>query len=357
MKIIGLFLAITLAALAAGCSDKPVSTNSVDNQSLTARPIPPEVQELIDQNALNVTALAGDQSARSLGYNTPADNAQYDAYIVTFIWGSLLNVSNQSTILPITDWSGSLTAHAGGRITTTKTIAFESGQDYLLPVSTPGVVAWVSWTGAEFDGISSIVLLNRNSPAANATAITFATAPFTLRLTAPQMAYFAAYYQISNTSGIAVFSQKIPISSVCPSGIMAGHWIKSDVGGTSGSFSGLWMEQNGDTSGVFSGAFWTDSDGSRHFSGNVSGVFTDQIIAYLDGTWYYDDPRLCPMCGAGFGKFKGFFRYPDHNANDGVIKGEFGSLTLPPDQLDMPLSGVWAKFCYWTTPTADAAGQ
>jgi len=344
MKIIGLFLAIAVVIMLGGCSEEPVSTIPVESFDVSARVIPPDVQRLFDQYALDMNAQSNGEQSRSIEFNADVNNSPCDAYVVTFIWVSLLNVAAPAA-LPVTDWSGSLTVNADGKISVTKPIAFEAGQDYLLPVISPKVAAWVSLTSGDFDGVSFIIYLRRATPAASATAITFATAPFTLRLTAKQMAWYAAYYQISNTSGIAVLSQKLPPIIICPSGLMVGQWVKANVTGDHGTFNGLWMKSNGDTTGVFSGTFWTENDGRRLFSGNVSGVITTQIIAYLEGKWYYEDPRMCPLCGAGFGRFSGHFRYPGHNYDDGVLVGEFGSLTLPPDQLGLPLTGAWTVLC------------
>lgn len=357
MKIIGLFLAIAVVIMLAGCSEKPVSTIPAESFDVSARVIPPDVQRLFDQYALDMNAQSNGEPSRSTGFNADVNNSPHDAYMVTFIWGSLHNVATPSATHPLTDWSGSLTVNADGKISVTKPIAFEAGQDYLLPVISPKVAAWVSWTSGDFDGVSFIIHLRRATPSASATAITFATTPFTLRLTAKQMARFAAYYQISNTSGIAVLSHKIPPIISCPSGLMVGHWVKANATGDHGTFNGLWMENNGDTTGVFSGRFWTESDGRRLFSGNVSGVFTDQIIAYLEGKWHYEDPRVCPLCGAGFGRFYGFFRYHDHNRIDGFLEGQFGSLTLPPNQLDLPLTGTWKVNCDRSAPTLRVADQ
>ncbi|MCX6832301.1 MAG: hypothetical protein NT028_09245 [candidate division Zixibacteria bacterium] len=351
MKIIGLLLAIAVVLTLAGCSEKPVSTIPAESFDVSARVIPPDVHRLFDQYALDMNAQSDGEPSRSGGFNADVSNTPYDAYVVTFIWGSLLNVATPAATLPVTDWSGSLTVNADGKINVAKPISFEAGQDFLLATFRydPKVVGWVSLTSGDFDGMSFIILLGRATPAASATAITFATAPFTLRLTANQMAWFAAYYQISNTSGIAVLSQKLPPIITCPSGLMVGHWVKANVTGDRGTFNGLWLKSNGDTTGVFSGMFWTENDGRRLFSGNVSGVVTTQIIAYLNGKWYYEDPRMCPLCGAGFGRFSGYFRYPGHNDNDGILQGQFGSLTLPANQLDLPLTGSWTVLCYRPT--------
>jgi hypothetical protein len=214
-------------------------------------------------------------------------------------------------------------------------------------------VVWVSLTSGDFDGLHFIIRLPKSSPAATPVAITFATTPFTLQMTAKQMVWFSAYYQISNTSGIAIHSQQINTQA---HGLMEGHWIKATIAGDSGSFNGLWLDQSGNPTGVFSGIFWTQNDGQRLFSGNVSGNPTAQIIAYIHGSWYYDDPRDCALCGSGHGKFSGYFKYASSVADVGIIGGEFGDLSLPPNQLDLPLSGFWTVVDRWAVSTSANEG-
>ena len=92
------------------------------------------------------------------------------------------------------------------------------------------------------------------------------------------------------------------------------------------------------------GRYWVTEDGHRVLEGSVSGLHTDQVIAELKGTWGYDDPRMCPMCGMGHGFFHGKFEML-HNGAVGVFGGEFGNWALPPDDLVMPFKGVWKLNC------------
>ena len=353
MKNLVVLVALAVVCLLSGCgSDKATVPLAGDNAQVSAREVPAEVQRLLDQIGVTNSGILPEEF-KSSGIPTPSNtDALYDTYNVTFIWGSLLNATTPSNTLPLVDWSGDLTVSQYGVISATKTIAFEAGQDYLLPVSTPAMSAWVSKTSGDFDGLNFIIRFPKVTPASTEGTITFATTPFDLQLTENQLKWFSAYYQISNTAGIVVHSQLIPPADTLERGLMTGHWIKANVSGDSGTFNGLWLDENNSPAGYFSGIFWTQNDGRRLFSGSVSGYLTDQVIAYLHGTWYYDDPRLCPICGSGHGRYTGFFRYVSENADAGMIGGEFGSLSLPPEQLDLPLSGFWAEMRY---PCASAA--
>ncbi|MBD3217862.1 MAG: hypothetical protein GF310_06245, partial [candidate division Zixibacteria bacterium] len=141
-----------------------------------------------------------------------------------------------------------------------------------------------------------------------------------------------------NTSGVNDGSVNPPWSNTCDYGTMSGDWIRSNLSGYEGTFNGLWFEHDGDTIGYFHGTFWTTNDNQRLFSGELSGYITDQVIARLYGSWYYDDPRLCPVCGTGHGQFSGVIDYLD-NSGFGMMKGFFGDYSQDPIIDTLPLSG------------------
>ncbi|MBU0982751.1 MAG: hypothetical protein KKA42_02705 [candidate division Zixibacteria bacterium] len=143
-------------------------------------------------------------------------------------------------------------------------------------------------------------------------------------------------------------ASELPPANPCDAGSLDGFWVRDDISGNSGYLSGLWLDTDGDTTGVFSGSFSTAENGFRYFYGNVSGVLTTQIIATVFGVFYYDDPSLCPVCGAGHGGFKGFF-IRDNEAGVGVMQGEFG-WGLSPEDNNLPLTGTWTWYC----PPVDA---
>jgi hypothetical protein len=141
----------------------------------------------------------------------------------------------------------------------------------------------------------------------------------------------------------------------CEEGTMVGDWIRDDIGGETGTFYGTWYDQSGEPTGLFNGQFWTISNGVRLFYGSVSGYITDQVIAEMFGSWFYDDPRMCPMCGTGHGQFRGiFFRLAEPHSGIGLLKGEFG---YADDVMNdtLPLTGSWKWYCNfmpWHTSNA-----
>ncbi len=148
------------------------------------------------------------------------------------------------------------------------------------------------------------------------------------------------------SNGVAIFARQLH-PHVCNEGLMTGEWLKDNLAGYSGSLSGVWMNEAGDSVGYFAGTFDSDSSGWRSFHGTVSGLLTTQVIAEFNGTWYYDDPRMCPICGSGHGQYTGTYRYLD-GSSSGRIQGTFG---YPSDDWDnhLPLHGTWEQFCPWVS--------
>jgi hypothetical protein len=65
----------------------------------------------------------------------------------------------------------------------------------------------------------------------------------------------------------------------------------------------------------------------------------------MEGYWFYDDMRMCPMCGEGHGVFYGTFEDQMGSNRAGTIFGEFGDYSLPPDDIEMPYRGFWQYNC------------
>jgi len=137
-----------------------------------------------------------------------------------------------------------------------------------------------------------------------------------------------------------------PLEYFCNCGKLAGTWTRDNLAGLTGSLDGFWITRTGDTIGHFGGTFWRTTDGIGKFSGEISGYVTDEVWGDFDGNWVYDDYRMCPLCGSSHGKFQGHFRI--FNSDEmGIIKGEFGDYSLPPDENQLPLSGKWIQYCSW----------
>jgi hypothetical protein len=135
----------------------------------------------------------------------------------------------------------------------------------------------------------------------------------------------------------------------CPHGFFEGKWVQDTANVDQGHFLGRWTDRTGATTGILSGRFWTTDDGQRLYEGNVSGVVTDQIIALVHGVWYYDDARLCPVCGQGHGVLHGRVKFVESDRH-GVMRGVFGDYELSPFERTLPMKGAWTLRCRDLSP-------
>ncbi|UCD94775.1 MAG: hypothetical protein JSU69_01610, partial [Candidatus Zixiibacteriota bacterium] len=175
----------------------------------------------------------------------------------------------------------------------------------------------------------------------------FETIPITLQFRFHQLVKLDAFYQIPGVGGVAVHARRI-WQNACPGGLIEGRWLKDGSWVTSGRFDGWWMDHTGNRIGYLNGTYWKDNNARiGELRGEVSGLITDEVIAELKGFWYYDDYRLCPMCGAGHGVFYGTFVYLSDNKRGRFI-GEFGDYSFPPNDIEMPMHGIWYFECPWT---------
>jgi hypothetical protein len=341
-KLITILLGITVAVFA-GCSDQPTTPQPPSEAVPQAQSVPADLQRTLSRYTITDDGIAIDPALAAVNssFSPAATDTGYDVYAVTFLWGSLLNVPQPPSVT--TDWSGRMWANAVAIVDVRYTIDFERGEDSLVPVDVPSAAAWVSYTTGDLDGISTLVFLKRGIEYFAQPMLTFETAPFTISFPFERLENLTAYFPVDNMNGVAVMARKIHYNP-CPAGLIRGEWIKGDIAGRRGTFGGIWVDRCGNPVGVMSGRFWTNEDGLGEFSGTLSGIQLTVVIAELNGIWRYDDPRMCPICGAGHGFFRGTFRYLTENTS-GEMMGEFGDLSLPPDQLRMPLIGVWRRHC------------
>ncbi len=339
---------IFLIALA-GCGRQSTSPDGTAGPATASSTMPPEAQKLLDQ-------YVGPDDEPSpnvvLDALNPGENLTgYDVFSVTFIWGDIFGGSSPSVT---TDWSGGLSVEDQGHVRVGYEIDFEPGEDYILPAISVNQVRWVSYTTYDIDGVNFIVYLSPITPSNVPVSILLETGPFTLRLTYDQLFRHSAFYPVDESRGVLVHSHVIWQNS-CPGGTMLGNWVKETNNSSQGYFHGRWLDHTGQPVGYMSGQFWTNNDGSREFSGSVSGIITDQFIAELKGVWAYDDPRLCPMCGDDHGFFYGGFHYIDGSDRRGWLKGVFGDYNLPPDADTLPYYGFWRTQCPYISPNDASA--
>jgi hypothetical protein len=339
LKFIGicaLFLASLFAAYA--CSDSPTDPAKENTE------IPNDVMQIAQDHSMPFAPVAGGISKFTPSntiYDPPFEN--YDLYSVTLLWGSLYNHFNNSTTPPsaLLDWSGHAVINGVAVIDVVYEIDFEAQQDSVIPANNPAQAAWVSQAG-DLDGISMLVYLDRDITYITAPTFSIETGQIELNFQFSELENHAHLYPVSNTQAMVVVAKRI-LSVACPHGTMIGEWIRDDVGGSSGYLHGTWYENANNPAGLFSGQFEISNSGVGTFSGSVSGYVTDEVIYQFHGSWFYDDPRECAICGSGHGRYRGLF-YDFNGHVVGLMKGEFG---YAPDVTDnhLPLTGNWREFC------------
>jgi len=267
-------------------------------------------------------------------------DTSWDIYAVTLLWGHLLNLDAADSCTT-TDWSGSLSINGFSIIAPVKSINFESGQDSILQEEDSAYAAWASAASGDYDGIACLVFLKRGVEYFAAPWLTFATQPITLELDFGRLENLTAFYRVDDINALALRSRRI-WPHQCAEGSLIGNWIKTDNTGDSGYFNGEWLDEHANQSGIFSGYFRTTDNGHRIFEGWISHPILDVIIGHMSGVWYYDDPRDCVLCGTGYGRFKGIFKY-FNEPRVGYIEGEMFEHSI--GSLDMTLKGQWQQFC------------
>jgi hypothetical protein len=130
----------------------------------------------------------------------------------------------------------------------------------------------------------------------------------------------------------------------CRQGQFAGQWVKDAVFSSQGHFESELMSRDTVLIGYMHGNFSGNYDGTREFSGTIFNLNREHVIGRIEGSWYYDDPRMCPMCGEDHGQVRG--RIIGLNGEVvGAIQGQFGY----PEELAgtvLPFRGIWRHLCH-----------
>ena len=345
MKKVFLPFAAMLLLLVIGCSEQK-STTPDSSADLTENPT-------VDPTAAVLESAGTDWSQPELAptFQTQLDSidTSYDAYALVFIWGQCAN--KYDSVRMTTDWSGSLSMNAAGSMRVKRVIRFEPGQDTLYPPTDSQSVSWGSVTTLDVDGLGLVVLVKRGVVYAVAPTISFTTTPFSIEIPVGDLAKLNLYQRIDDHNGIVIFARQLPRRH-CPQGGVLGVWHR-DSTSWNGPFEGIWLRgepfiwplTNAAVKvGKVHGRFFTTDDFQHLFRGRYTdpdGVEVGDVF----GTWFYDDPTMCPMCGAGHARFKGRFTR-DGQGEIGTIEGELGfgfGPTIP--KTDMPLHGRWRVDC------------
>jgi len=336
-----LFVLACLALIGAGCSRQPTRPEPLATVNPDSQPVPDEVQKLLDLEAIDPDLGVLDAQSPTGDWPTLSDTS-YDVYAVTFLWGTFFPPTTE-TPPPPTDWSGKLAINAEGFIGVHDKIDFEPDEDAVIDEDIPNMAAWRSMTSNDFDGLSFLIFVKRGNLYFAAPMLMFETAPINLNFTLDRLEKLDAFFQVAPWSGVAVHARKLRPHH-CPHGVLGGRWIKENDTGSEGHFEGMWIGADGRPIGPLAGRFWTTEDGKHLLEGVVSEGMTAHVIIYLEGTWEYDDHRMCMVCGAGHGKFIGRFKLADGDGG-GKFGGEFGDWSLWPDDANMPFAGRWRADC------------
>ena len=351
-------LSISVAALLLlimGCGEQTTSPSPTDTKSPGTGDTPSEIVGLLESNTPESFEMTSTGEPNWVAWPPYDLIKNSDVYAVTFVWGQLS--PSMLPGMPVTDWSGRLWVNGVAVVQPRRTIHFDPGQDSILTEDDPAMAAWVSQTSVDFDGISFLVFVRRDIVYIMAPTLHFETPPIKLEFGFGQVAKLDSFYVLPQGNALAVHARQI-WPARCPGGFMEGKWIKADNTGSSGRIEGLWLNHCGEPQGYIVGTFWTNSDGTREYSGAVSGYYLTYMIAEFKGRWVYDDPRLCPLpwCGTSHGWFSGRFIYSNGTGLGGVMAGEFGDLLSPAvDPLALQFTGVWQSACPWPTENRGSA--
>lgn len=353
MKKVFLPLAALLFLLATGCSEQKSTTPDTTSEVTETPVINPTT--VVEENA--GTNWSQPELAPTFQAQLDSIDTSYDAYALVCIWGQFAN--KYDSIRITTDWSGSLSMSAAGSMRVRHVIRFEPGQDTLYPPTDSQSVNWKSVTSLDVDGLGLVVLVKRGVVYAVAPTVTFSTTPFSIDIPVDDLAKLNLFHRIDDHNGIVIFARQLPRRH-CPQGGLLGVWHR-DSTSWNGPFEGIWLRGEPFTwpltnaavkVGKVHGRFFTTDDFQHLFRGRYTDT-TGVEIGDLFGTWYYDDPTMCPQCGVGHARFKGRFTR-DGQGEIGTIEGELGfgfGPTIP--KMDLPLKGRWQVECKNTDPSTD----
>ncbi|MFH2036820.1 MAG: hypothetical protein ABIJ45_10490 [Candidatus Zixiibacteriota bacterium] len=271
-------------------------------------------------------------------------------YALRIIWGSM---EYDSTITEITDWSGSLTVSRGAEVIR-RTIAFEDGQDYIVPRTDRELIEWVSFTTVHHDGI----FVNLYIPPVDTTdslilyapvTVEFTTGPFSITFNIDDLVALDTIYDLDDSvNSVSFRGFKInPLD--CPKGFMEGYWGKDSTG--QGVFKGRWISQHGFLAGYVQGYWGTDldSNATNMFYGKWVDI-NGQFEGFLKGQ-YKNHPMTSNSRNYG-----GWIRGDIFNADRlkiGALHGHYKKVRCDCDGRMGLFGARWKTFCPRTADTIE----
>ncbi len=359
---ITLVLSALLMVWAVGCSDSPIETTG-DTTNLS--------DEFGGYTATNESVAFGDSELleaegeeeviddpilTTAAMTSLTDDLDAGMFHFRAVWGM---IPYDSTVIDVTDWTGSLTVTRGG-IAIRRLIRFEPVQDYTLERTDRTLVEWVSATTIHNDGIvcdiyvppmlpdldsswvddgagDSVLVIDTVMP--EPVTVTFETGPYTRIFTLEELAALDELVELDDGNKVAfngfqMFRQK------CARGILAGHWGLDDEG--RGVYRGFWFSGNARVAGYLKGHYGQKDDGRKVFHGkwiNRNGEFK----GLLAGIWSEkgDSDNGQGVRNRPSGKFSG--RVYDAERNPiGALAGHFGTA---PNFRGGWFQGRWKLIC------------
>ncbi|MBI5267810.1 MAG: hypothetical protein HY851_11325 [candidate division Zixibacteria bacterium] len=353
MKKIVLLMTTALLLLIIGCSGEKTTAPAVADSSPDL--VTKDLQVVLDQN--RPEEFTNPQASPDFHMGVVWFETRFDVFVATFIWGHFAKATD-STATP-TDWSGKLNFGAVGGLKVRSAICFEKGQDSLLPSPDSSTIAWASTTFRDFDGFNVVILAKRGIVYLVEPRLAFSTAPFSLEIPLSGLVRYNALYKVDDHNGVAIFARQVPRPQ-CPHGGILGVWHR-DSTAQNGPFEGYWLPAGMmpmpplpvNMPKVY-GKFFTTEENKQLFVGKYTDT-TGAEVGELFGTWVYDDPTMCMMCGAGHALFKGRFTI-NGQGEVGDVMGEIG---IPPGgfttpKMNMPIRGAWRMDCSGDRPNDEA---
>jgi len=301
---ITLLLVALLMVWAVGCSDNPLETSGdtpnlpedFDGYTATSEPVAFGDSELLE--AEGEEEIIDDPILASPAMVELTNDLDAGMFHFRVVWGM---IPCDSTVVDVTDWSGSLTVTRGGLVVR-RLIRFEPDQDQLLPRTDRTLVEWVSATTIHNDGIACDVFVPPMEPTYDSSwiddgqggtvlvvdtimpepaTLTFETGPYTRTFTLDELAALNEIVELEDGNKVAFHGIQV-FRQICPRGILAGHWGYDEEG--NGVFRGLWFSGSGHVTGFLRGRYGQDDQGKNVFYGKW--IDRDgRFEGLLRGTW------------------------------------------------------------------------
>ncbi|MBN4056707.1 hypothetical protein JYU19_00170 [bacterium AH-315-J21] len=371
-----------LLLLSVGCSQTPIEAENTDTINTSAEfggftatdeqpafgspefaaiEIEAAGVEVVDAIAAQpeVVSMESDPEARS--------------FVVRVQWGKL---EFDSTIIAVTDWSGSMAINRGAEVVRRK-IHFEDGQDELLPRTDRRLIEWVSKTTVHNDGLlveifnprrpdsvqfdttvivvtdtsvvnGDTVLSDRKEVTVDTTVfdspltMTFATGPLTVSFSGSELMTLDTIIYVQDSCAVLIQSTRID-RKVCPKGYLAGKWGVTDDGAQ--VFRGVWMTKRGTVDGHLKGHWGVNDDGKRMFWGKWISA-NGRFEGFLRGGWAPHPDEHASDTGRRHsgGAFKGQI-FNSERAPIGFLRGRYKSSDNPNANVHGRFAGKWKLRC------------